>query len=144
MPFYLCTLECQINGGTGGLNKKTDWKLQYQQYVSLMYYETNKWWGSGEGGEFIWYSRVIHLVFNKMSFPCNSYCINSMTVTATVPWVIKFHLVKSVSSLIKSRFVLGSVANKVNYSIIKVVTSLFQISPNRIKLTKSIVFFYHF
>ena len=48
--------------------------------------EINKRWGSGEGGvEFIWYSRVIHLVFNKMSFPCNSYCINSMTVTATVP-----------------------------------------------------------
>ena len=47
--------------------------------------EINKRWGSGEEGEFIWYSRVIHLVFNKMSFPCNSYCINSMTVTATVP-----------------------------------------------------------
>ena len=66
MAFYLCTLGCQINGVTGGLNKKADWKFQYQQYVSLMYYETNKWWGSGEGGKFIWYSRVIHLVFNKM------------------------------------------------------------------------------
>ena len=50
MTFYLCTLECQINGGTGGLNEKADWKFQYQQYVSLMYYETNKWWRSGEGG----------------------------------------------------------------------------------------------
>ena len=50
MAFYLCTLECQINGGTGRFNKKADWKFQYQQYVSLMYYETNKWWGSGEGG----------------------------------------------------------------------------------------------
>ena len=50
--------------------------------------EISKWWGSEAGGgvrEYIWYSGVIHLVFNKMSFPCNSYCINSMTVTATVP-----------------------------------------------------------
>ena len=48
--------------------------------------EITKWWGSGVGwGEYIWCSRVMHLVFNKMSFPCNSYCINSMTVTATVP-----------------------------------------------------------
>ena len=47
--------------------------------------EIKKRWGSvGRGGEFIWYSRVIHVVFNKMSFPCNS-CINSMTVAATVP-----------------------------------------------------------
>ena len=94
-------------------------------------------WGGGS----VWYSRVIHVVFNKISFPCNSYCINSMTVAATVPWVIKSHSDKSVSSLIKSQFVLGSVGNKVNYSIIKLVTSLFQILPNRIKLTKSIAFF---
>ena len=105
--------------------------------------EINKQWGSEAGarGEFIWYSWVIHVVFNKMSFPCNSHCINSITVTATVPSVIKFHSQKSVSSLIKSQFVLGSVANKVNYSIIKPVTSLFQILPSRTKLTKSMVFF---
>ena len=46
--------------------------------------EIKKQWGSGEG-EFIWYSGVIHVVFNKISFPCNSCCINSMTVAATVP-----------------------------------------------------------
>ena len=69
-----------------------------------------------------------------------------MTVAATVPViksnsVIKSHLDKSVSSLIKLQFVLGSVGNKVNYSIIKLVTSLFQILPNKIKLTKSDAFF---
>ena len=50
--------------------------------------EIKKQWGRGAGaggGEFIWYSREIHVVFNKISFPCNSYCINSMTVAATVP-----------------------------------------------------------
>ena len=48
--------------------------------------EINKCWGSGvEGGEYIWQSRVIYLVFNKMSFLGNAYCINSMTVIATVP-----------------------------------------------------------
>ena len=40
----------------------------------------NKW-----GGTFMWNSKVIHVVFKKMSFPCNSYGINSMTVTTTVP-----------------------------------------------------------
>ena len=40
----------------------------------------NKW-----GGTFIWNSKVRHVVFKKMSFPCNSYGINSMTVTTTVP-----------------------------------------------------------
>ena len=33
--------------------------------------EIKKQWGSGVG-EFIWYSGVIHAVFNKISFPCNS------------------------------------------------------------------------
>ena len=117
--------------------------------------EINKRWGSGMWGwggfgggglvrEFIWYSRVTHVVFNKMSFWCNSYCINSMTVAATVPWVIKSHSDKSVSSFIKPQFALGSVDNKISYSIIKLVASLFQILPNRIKLTKPIVFFYQF
>ena len=40
MAFYLCTLECQIIGRMGGLNKRADWKFQYQQYVFLMYYAT--------------------------------------------------------------------------------------------------------
>ena len=32
----------------------------------------------------IWHSRVIHVVFKKMSFSCNSYGISLMAVTATV------------------------------------------------------------
>ena len=64
-----------------------------------------------------------------------------MAVTTKVPWVIKFRLDKSASSLIKLKFALETMANKVNYSIIKLVINLFQIFPNRIKLIKSISFF---
>ena len=61
MTFYVCTLECQINGGTGGLNKRADWKFQYQQCVSLMYYTTNIWIF------FTCFSRVF-LIFNHKNF----------------------------------------------------------------------------
>ena len=61
MAFYLCTLECQIIEGTGGLNKRAGWKFQYQQYVSLMYYTTNIWIF------FTCFSRVF-LIFNYKNF----------------------------------------------------------------------------
>ena len=101
----------------------------------------NKWgeclFGTQES--YMWYLKKFH--FHVILMVSAQW----LHVTTTVPWVIKFHSDKSAYSLIvwNYNFVLESVANKGNYIIIKLVTGLFQILPNRMKLKKYIVFLYH-